>query len=377
LDLASHLENLVAVSSITGREAAVAAYLQSAWAPLVDECRVDALGNYIGLKRGEGSETTLQDLPRPEPGNLPGASGSRRPGPVRVMAAAHIDSIGGMVTAIEPGGFLRFTTVGGVDRRLLMAQEVEVHGRRVVPGLVGSKPPHVTTAQERNRLVPVEELYIDTGLPEEEVRALVPLGAPVLPRFRFRRLQNGRCSSRYLDNRAGVAALWVALQELQRLRHRADFYAVGTVGEEFGGLPGAIAATFAIEPDIAIAVDVTFAKHPGSEEDSFPLGEGPTIGVGPNCTPRLTRLLREIAEDLGIGYALEVLPGNSGTDAWGMQVVRGGVATGIVSIPLRYMHTPVETVDLADIRAAGRLLAHLVSRVDAALVEELSCCWKS
>lgn len=373
MDLASHLADLAAASSITGREETLARLLQSEWAPLVDESMVTPLGSYIGLKRGEGSASQLSSLPLPDQPGVRKHPHARPPGPPRVLAAAHIDSIGGMVTAIEPGGFLRFTTVGGVDRRLLMAQEVEVHGARVIPGLVGTRPPHATTPEERSRLVPVEELYIDTGLPEDEVRKLVPLGAPVLPRFRFRKLQNGRYSSRCMDNRASAAALRVALEELRTLRHAADFYAVGSAGEEFGGMPGAVTATFAIQPDIAIAVDVTFAKHPGSEEDSFPLGEGPTIGVGPNCSPKLTRVLREIAEDLGIGYALEVLPGNSGTDAWGMQVVRGGVATGVLSIPVRYMHTPVETVDLADIRAAGRLLAHLVSRTDAALVEELSC----
>lgn len=373
LDLATHLADLVKASSITGRERAVANVLLSEWAPLVDEARLDRLGSYIGLKRGEGSASELRSLPYPGPETIQGRPGDRHPGPPKVMVAAHIDSIGGMVTAIEPGGFLRFTTVGGVDRRLLMAQEVEVHGARVVPALVGSKPPHMTTPEERTKLMPVEQLYIDTGLSESEVRELIPLGAPVLPRYEFRRLQNGRISSRYLDNRASVAAVRVALEELKKVRHTADFYAVGTVGEEFGGLPGAVTSTFAIKPDIGIAVDVTFAKHPGSEEDSFPLGEGPTIGVGPNCTPKLAKLFRKTAEELGIKYALEVLPGHSGTDAWGMQVVRGGVATGVISIPLRYMHTPVETVDLADIMAAGRLLAHFVARVDDAFVEDLTC----
>jgi putative aminopeptidase FrvX len=373
VDLAAHLEELVKASSITGRERAVADLLLERWSSLVDEASLDRLGSYIGLKRGEGSATELRSLPFPGPETVLGWPGSRHPGPPRVLAAAHLDSIGGMVTAIEPGGFLRFTTVGGVDRRLLMAQEVEVHGARVIPGVIGSKPPHVTTPEERSKLVPVEHLYIDTGLPEAEVRRLVPLGAPVLPRFAFRRLQNGRVSSRYLDNRAGVLALRVALEELRQLRHTADFFAVGTVGEEFGGLSGAVTTAFAVKPDIAIAVDVTFGKHPGSETDAFPLGGGPTIGVGPNCTPKLAKLMRQVAEELGIRYELEVMSGPSGTDAWGMQVVRGGMATGILSIPLRYMHTPVEMVDLADIKAAGRLLAHVVARVDAALVEELSC----
>jgi len=373
VDLATHLADLVRASSITGRERAVADLLLKDWAPLVDEAKLDRLGSYIGLKRGEGSASELRSLPYPGPESSPGRPGARRSGPPRVMAAAHIDSIGGMVTAIEPGGFLRFTTVGGVDRRLLMAQEVEVQGRRLVPGLVGSKPPHVTTMEERSKQMPIEDLYIDTGLTEAEVRELVALGDPVLPRFEFRELRNGRYSSRYMDNRASVAALRVALEELQHVRHTADFYAVGTVGEEFGGLPGAVTTTFAIKPDIGIAVDVTFAKHPHSETDSFPLGEGPTIGVGPNCSPKLARLMRTVAGDLGIKYSLEVLPGNSGTDAWGIQTVRGGVATGVLSIPLRYMHTPVETVDMADIKAAGRLLANVVARADAALVEDLTC----
>lgn len=373
MDLAAHLEELTRASSITGRERAVADLLLDRWAPLVDEARLDRLGSYIGLKRGEDSAAELRSLPLPGPETAPGRPGSRHAGPPRVMAAAHIDSIGGMVTAIEEGGFLRFTPVGGVDRRLMMAQEVEVHGRRLVPGVVGSKPPHMTSPEERTKQLPVDQLYIDTGLPEADVRALVALGDPVLPRFEFRRLQNGRLSSRYMDNRASVAALKVALEHLRQLRHTADFYAVGTVGEEFGGLPGAVTTAYAINPDLALAVDVTFAKHPGSDEESFPLGGGPTIGVGPNCTPKLVKVMREVAAELGIAYHLEVMPGFSGTDAWGIQIARGGVATGVLSIPIRYMHTPVETVDQADIRAAGRLLAHLIARVDSALVEDLSC----
>ncbi|MGE5673375.1 MAG: M20/M25/M40 family metallo-hydrolase [Mycobacterium leprae] len=373
MDLATHLADLTRVSNITGRERPVADLLLSQWTPMVDEAKVDRLGSYIGLKRGESSAVELRSLPHPGPESMVQRPGLRPSGPPKVLAAAHMDSIGCMVTAIEPGGFLRFTTVGGVDRRLLMAQQVEVHGTRVIAGLVGSKPPHVTTPAERTRLLPPEDLYIDTGLSEDEVRALVPLGAPVLPHYEFRRLQGERVSSRYLDNRAGVATLAVALDELKQIRHTADFYAVGTVGEEFGGLPGAATTTFAVKPDVGIAVDVTFARHPGSEEDSFPLGDGPTIGVGPNCTPKLAKLMRQVADELGIKYALEVLPGSSGTDAWGMQVVRGGVATGVLSIPLRYMHTPVETVDLADIRAAGRLLANVVARIDAAFVEDLTC----
>lgn len=375
VDLLGHLRELVSASSITGREQAVARLLLERWAPLVDEATTDRLGSYIGLKRGSGSGLNLSSLPLPGP-ETEGASarpGARLPGPPRVMAAAHIDSIGLMVTKVEPGGFLRFTNVGGVDRRLLLAQEVEVHGARIISGVIGSKPPHMTKPEERKKSVPLDELYVDTGLSEEEVRQLVSIGDPILPRDQFLALRNGRVASRYMDNRASVAALALALEELRSLRHTADFFAVGTVGEEFGGYPGAATTTWSIKPDVAIAVDVTFGQHHGSKEDSFPLGGGPAIAVGPNATPKLAKLMRAVAEAEGIDYHLEVLPGRSGTDAWGMQTVRGGVATGIISIPLRYMHTPVETVDLADIRAAGRLLARVVARIDAAFVEDLSC----
>lgn len=373
MDLVTHLAELVRVSSITGREQGVAQLLLADWADLVHEATVDRLGSYIGLRRGEGSVGSLTALPFPPEPETGLRGAGRPPGPPRVMAAAHIDSIGAMVTAIEPGGFLRFTTVGGVDRRLLMAQEVEVHGSRTLPGVVGSKPPHLTAPEERSRLPQLDQLYIDTGLPEAEVRKLVPIGSPVLPRFRFVRLANDRVAGRYMDNRASVAALRVALEQLAGLRHTADFYAVGTVGEEFGGMPGAVTTTYSIKPDIAIAVDVTFGKHPGSDEDSFALGEGPTIGVGPNASPKLVKLMRRAAKEIGVPYIPEVLPGHSGTDAHAMQVVRGGVATGILSIPIRYMHTPVETVDLGDIRAAGKLLAHLVTLVDEEVLEEMRC----
>jgi endoglucanase len=371
VNLATHLHDLIARSSITGRERGLATWLLDAWSDVVDESVVDRMGSYIGLRRGAASSAKLADLP------YPGSEGQhpsyRHPGPPRIMFATHIDSIGLMVTKIERGGFLRVTNVGGVDRRLLQAQEVEIHGKRVVPGLIGSKPPHITSSAERNKLVPLDDLYIDTGLSEATVRDLIQVGDAVLPRRMTQTLQNGRIAGRFMDNRASVAALRFALDELRGSYTEADLFAVGTAGEEFGGLSGAVTTTYAIKPDVAIAVDVTFGQHPGAEEDSFPLAGGPTIGVGPNCSPKLVKLMRRAAEELKIPYHLEVMPGSSGTDAWGMQVVRGGVATGVLSIPLRYMHTQVETIDLKDIEMAGRLIAGITERLDAAGVEDLTC----
>lgn len=343
MELAQHLAEYVRLSGVTGREEGLARHLLTAWASLVDEARIDRMGNYIGLKRGTG-------------------------GP-RVLVAAHLDSIGLMVTRIEPGGFLRVLPVGGVDRRYLLAQEVEVLGRRPVPGVIGARPPHLTRPEERDQIPSYEEMYIDTGLPEDEVRQLVAVGDPVVWRQPLVELRNGRYASRYLDNRASVAALYVALQELKGLSHSADFYAVGTVGEEFGGLSGAATAPAGVGAEVAIAVDVTFGEHHGAKEDHFPLGGGPTVLVGPNAHPALSRLIREVARKTGISHQVEVEPANSGTDAWAMQVAGNGAISGVISIPLRYMHNPIEVVSLDDIRQAGRLLAHVVAAIDRAWLE--------
>ncbi|MCG0238116.1 MAG: M20/M25/M40 family metallo-hydrolase [Firmicutes bacterium] len=344
MELIDHLREYVRRSSITGREEGLARYLLEAWAPWVDEAWVDRVGNYVGLQRGTG-------------------------GP-RVLAAVHLDSIGLMVTRIEPGGFLRFLPVGGVDRRYLLGQEVEVLGRRPVPGVIGARPPHLTRPEEREKIPSYEELYIDTGLPEEEVRQLIAVGDPVVWRQELVELRNGRVAGRYLDNRASLAALWVALVELRRTGHGADFYAVGTVGEEFGGLPGAATAPVALGADVVIAVDVTFGEHHGAKEDHFPLDGGPTILVGPNAHPALARLMREVARREGIPHQVEVAADSSGTDAWAMQVAGDGALSGVISIPLRYMHNPTEVVSLEDIRQAGLLLARVVAAIDRAWLEE-------
>ena len=255
-----------------------------------------------------------------------------------------------------------------------MAQEMEVHGRRVIPGVVGTKPPHVTSPEERRKLVPVEDLFIDTGLPEDEVRELVQIGDPVLFRYQFRILQNGRISSRYLDNRASQAALAVALQELQGLRHTRRLLRRGHGGRGVRRLPrgdgGGLRHRSPTSPSPSTSPS---PATPAAKRIPSPWAGGPPSGWGPAARPQLAKLMRKVADEVGIDYQLEVMAGPSGTDAWGMQVVRGGVATGILSIPLRYMHTPVELVDLADIRQAGRLLAQVVARIDQAFVEELRC----
>jgi endoglucanase len=320
-----------------GREAGVRSRVEELWTPLVDEIRTDRMGNLVALQTGDGAE------PHPS-----------------VMIAAHMDEIGLIVTGIE-GDFLRVHGLGGFDRRVLMGLEVCVHGRRELAGVIGSRPPHVLPRSERDRVLPWHELYVDVGLPAERLDDLVRIGDHITVHQKLTTLRNERAAGKAMDNRASVAAVTLALQILKRHRHTWDLYAVATVQEEVG-IKGAMTSAYDLAPDLAIALDVTFAKqHDDSNTGAFELDKGPTIGIGPNFHPQVVDRLRTIAEAYEIPVEVEPLPGSSGTDAWGIQVAREGIPTGLISIPVRYMHQPVETVSLKDVERAGRLLAHYIA----------------
>ncbi|WP_304172096.1 M42 family metallopeptidase [Limnochorda pilosa] len=346
---AQFLETISELPGISGHEGPVAARIREAWAPLVDEIRTDPLGNVIALKAGEG--------PKPRP---------------RVMIATHMDEIGFMVLSIEQGGFLRVAPVGGIDVRNVLAHRVRVLGRRELVGYLGMLPPHLTTDEEMTRPVPMKDLFVDVGLPEERVRALVEPGDLVVREQRAVQLLGGRMAGKAFDNRASCAAAYHALQELARRRHQVDVVVVATVQEEVG-LRGAVTSAFGVAPDVGIAVDVGFARQPGVEKDrsAEPAG-GPAIALGPNIHPQVYRFLVEQAQREDVPYQVEPVPGRTGTDAWALQVARSGVATGLLSVPLRYMHSTVETVDVKDIEATGRLLAAALAAMEPEWVRGLS-----
>jgi endoglucanase len=341
------LKKLTETAGLSGFEQAIRDEIIAAWSPLVDEVRTDTLGNLIALKRGSG----------PEP---------RR----KLMLASHMDEIGLMVTRIQ-GSFLSITEVGGVDQRLLLGQPVMVHGRRELPGVIGSRPPHLLKMAERTKLVPWDKLVVDVGLPPEQVVELVRIGDLISFRQELHELGSaGRVAAKALDNRASVVAIAVCLEALQSRVHRWDLVAVATVQEE-ETLGGAVTSTYGVEPDVGIAVDVTFATGPGvSEADAFPLGKGPTIAYGPNNHPGVHGGLVEAAKAIELPYLVEPMPRGGGTDAQAMEVSRSGVPTGVVSIPIRNMHMPVEVVDIKDIERTGRLLAEFAVRLDEAFVTE-------
>ena len=334
-DIFSLLKELSESPGVSGQEERIRACISDHLAPLVDELRTDTLGNLTGYKRGADSPAG------------------------RVMLAAHMDEIGLIVTRLEQG-FLRFAPVGGVDMGALPAQEVTVHGRDDLPGLIASRPPHVLSLQEREKPFTQAELFIDTGLSAEALDEAVSVGDFISVRRSASRLGSGQATGKALDNRVSVVVLLEALRLLQRRSHAWDIYAVVTVQEEIG-LRGAKTATFEVVPDAGIALDVAYAEQPGATADeALPMGSGPAIGLGPNIHPVLKKLLVSTAERNEIPFTIEALPGNSGTDAWAMQVTQSGIPTALISVPIRNMHTPAETVALKDIERSARLLAEAI-----------------
>ncbi|HIC94400.1 MAG TPA: M42 family peptidase [Anaerolineae bacterium] len=345
MDIAPLLKRLSEAKGVSGYEDEVRAIVAEEFGRYADEVRTDAMGNVIALKKGQGRGQ-------------------------RIMLASHMDEIGLIVTRIEEG-FLRFTSVGGFDDRVLLGQEVVVHGRRDLPGVIGSRPPHVLSEEEREKIIPKEKLFIDVGLPPEEVERLVRVGDLVTIWRRFTRLGGDFVVGKAFDGRAGVAAIAVCLEALASAEHLWDVYAVATVQEEVG-LRGATTSAYGLAPDMAIAIDVGFGRQPGvSEAETIEMGKGPAIAFGPNIHPKLYQALVEVARELEIPYQVEPIPGRSGTDAWAIQVTREGIPTALLSIPLRYMHTSVETLSLGDVERTGRLVAGFIERLDEEFMERI------
>jgi endoglucanase len=353
-ELKPFLKHLLSLPGLSGYEDPVREVIADAWRPLVDELSVSRLGSLHGLKRGDGS------TPRHS-----------------ILLSAHMDAIGLMATTIKDG-FIHFTEVGGVDPRILPGSPVLVHTRTGdLPGVVVLPSDRLVKPSAQGKPAPLSGLLVDIGLEPDEVQQRVKPGDLISFATPPIELAGDVISGHTLDNRASVAALTVALDELQRLRHNWDVWMVASVQEE-ETLGGALTSPFEIKPDAAIAVDVTFAKGPGASDFfTYPLGKTVPIGWGPNIHPGIYKALEKTAKDLEMDYEKDVMPTMSGTDAMGIQIIAGGIPTGVVSIPLRYMHTPVESVAYADIERCGRLLANFVARLTPDFVDTLTAELKS
>jgi len=337
-------------SGVSGYEHDLASTLQEN-CPWADEIKTDKLGNVIMLKKGQGTG------PKP-----------------KVMLAGHMDEIGLIITKIEKEGFLRFGTIGGFDQRVLLAQEVVVHGKERLTGIIGAKPPHIQAPGEQGQAVKMDDLFIDIGFDSQEQAAkYVRVGDIATMKRDVLDLQGSIMAGKSFDDRAGVAAIFECFKVLEQVSHKADVYGVATVQEEVG-LRGAITSTYGIVPDIGIAIDVGFGDSPGlPESDTIKLSQGPGVAIGPHVHPKVHARMVETAKEWNISYSSDPSPSPGGTDAYAIQVARAGVATILLSIPLRYMHTPIETIDYEDVKRTGRLMAMFIAGLDNEFVEGLTC----
>jgi putative aminopeptidase FrvX len=296
-----------------------------------------------------------------------GDAGSRR-----LIVMGHIDEIGLIVTHVDDEGYLWFREVGGWDAQILVGQRVVLGTRDgEILGVIGKKPIHLLREEERKKVAEVRELHIDIGAKDaEQARGLVRIGDVAVIDGDPLELPNGRLASRALDNRLGSFVALEAARLIAQAGGASDWEVVAVAAaQEETTFGGSRTSAFSLEPDAAIVVDVTHATDaPGievKEAGKHELGSGPVLSRGSTLNPRLSELLYETAEREGIQFTVEAIGRNTGTDADAVHLSRGGVPTALVSIPLRYMHSPVELVQLDDVQAAAALIAAAALRLDA------------
>lgn len=322
------LSTLSKLPGAPGFEQKVRAFVIEQMNGIADEVKTDALGNVIAIKKGKSSDK-------------------------KVMLASHMDEIGFMVTHVDDDGFIRFHTLGGFDPKTLTAQRVIIHGREDVMGVMGTKPIHVMTAEERSKVVKSNEYFIDTGMSADKVKQLVRIGDPITREREL--IEMGDCvNSKSLDNRISVFVQIEAMKALQNKEVPYDIYAVFTVQEEVG-LRGATAAASGIDPDFGIALDVTMAYDlPGAavHERVSSLHGGTAIKIMDGatiCDYRMVNFMKDTAANHEVKHQMELLPAG-GTDTAGLQrYSKGGCIAGAISIPLRYLHQSIEMASKSDI----------------------------
>ncbi|MCL2081686.1 MAG: M20/M25/M40 family metallo-hydrolase [Oscillospiraceae bacterium] len=312
------LSTLTGARGPSGHEGAVIAAAEELLAPLCHTTHSDCMGNIFGVVHSAAGDAKT------------------------VLLEAHLDEIGVLITGREKN-FYTFKNIGGIDRRVWAGLELEILTSPSIPAVVACLPPHVSKGEDE-----YSELYIDAGGMD------IPIGTPgVFARGLFR---SGNCASAPgLDNRAGFCALVLMLDMLDKSLLPVNIIVCGSVQEEIGGR-GAAALAYEIMPDWAVAVDVTYGACPYSGQDTFPLGKGACINRGPDCNRELTNSLINLAQREAIPYQIEVTCGLSRTSATYMQTVASGIPTAVLSVPLRYMHTPTEMLCLDDIGTAANLL---------------------
>ena len=344
MDIKKILSESTSTLGVSGQEECVARYFAEAFAPYVDEVTVDSLFNVIAHKKGSGP---------------------------KVMICAHLDEIALMVNHIEDDGSVRFANVGGVDPRILPGSRVWVHGRSgKLFGTIGALPPHLMSAEDRAANYKMDKLHIDLGLPADKVREQVRVGDLVTFNVPFTELANGQVAAKSLDDRSCIAIMLRAAERLQKMVCDADIYFVCSGQEEVGGR-GAKTAAFAVAPDLAVVLDVGFALTPGCGPDVASPLDAPVVTHGPYIQPKLCKRLVDCAHAHHVKISQDVAVRSTGTDTDDIVISRSGVPSVLISLPLKYMHTSVETISLETLEESARLLAHFVSELDAGWEDDL------
>ncbi|GAB4316336.1 MAG: M42 family metallopeptidase [Methanobacteriaceae archaeon] len=338
------LRKLADAPGISGFEDNIRNLMRDELEKYADKVEVDQMGNIIALKKGD-------------------------PDGKKIMLAAHMDEIGLMVRFIDEKGFIKFSKIGGINDQMLLNQTVEIYtDEGIIIGVIGSKPPHKMKATEKKKIIGSEDMFIDIGAKDkEDAEKLVSIGDPIIFKHNFSELPNNLITGKALDNRVGCLVL---IEVLKRVKSKANIYAVGTVQEEVG-LKGAKTSAYKINPDMALALDVTIAgDHPGIKEDEAPakIGEGPAIiltdasGRGIITHPLVKKMLIEAADKNEIPYQIEVSDGGT-TDATAIHLTREGIPAGVLSVATRYIHTPVSVVSLDDMENTIKLLVAALEEV--------------
>ncbi len=330
--------DLCGLSAPSGFEERAFSRVKELLAPYVDDIKTDALGNLIAVKKCGKDKAK------------------------KLMFNAHMDEIGMIVTGIEKG-FLRFSNLGGIDPRMLPAREIKVLTNPPIFGVIDTMPPHTLSAEEMEKAIDPSKLFIDIGMSDEEAKKRVPLGTAAVFAGGVDELCENIICGKALDDRACVSIVIKIMEALSEKELNVDIYCLISTQEELGSR-GAISGTYGINPDYAVVIDVTHAATPDSKKgETLDMRGGAAIGMGPNMSRSITNALIALAKEKNLPYQLEIMSGSSGTDGWVIQVCREGVSTAVVSLPLKYMHSPVETIDISDAEAIVSLLTEFALKL--------------
>lgn len=295
-------------------------------------------------------------------------------GAKRLLLDAHMDEIGLMVTEVTKEGFVRFTNIGGVDSRILPGLKVTVHGKEPLFGVISIKPPHIQTLADMKKAIPMKDMVIDIGYTQEQAKELVSPGDMITFRAQAQELLGGRLASKTLDDRAGVAVIISAAQKLSRKERNVDIEVLVSAQEETG-LRGAKVGSYRSGADMALVVDVSHAKTPDASGDNvYEMEGGAMIAMGPNMDRAMAKQLVELAKEKEIPYQIEVMGGDTGTNAWVIQVSGQGIPCGLLSIPQRYMHTTIESISLKDAKAVRDLMVAYARSLEEKEEQPCSIC---